>query len=195
MFGLGRYLYSLPSLWVEYDAPNQRWTEKSKARLYGIIAQHYQRFLHDANPEPAAAILDAAAAEAPAPPAPAATPAGADNPFADLRDELKKTGKELFPTEWETVESWFITRWTTKNTPAQVRSLSADLTPTELEAVLAALVEHAPLVHTEWQKSKEDPFGRAGNPSNLSSTRGFRAHNSHITLWPCSRLFVASFLC
>lgn len=50
MFGLGRYLYSLPSLWVEYDAPNQRWTEKSKARLYGIIAQHYQRFLHDANP-------------------------------------------------------------------------------------------------------------------------------------------------
>ncbi|MEZ4730720.1 MAG: hypothetical protein R3E79_26635 [Caldilineaceae bacterium] len=120
---------------------------------------------------------------------------GADNPFADLRDELKKTGKELFPTEWETVEPWFITRWTTKNTPAQVRSLSADLTPTELEAVLAALVEHAPLVHTEWQKSKEDPFGRAGNPSNLSSTRGFRAHNSHITLWPCSRLFVASFLC
>jgi len=45
MFGLGRYLYNLPSLWVEYDAPNQRFTEKAKARLHGLIAQHYQRFL------------------------------------------------------------------------------------------------------------------------------------------------------
>lgn len=45
MFGLGRYLYNLPSLWVEYDAPNQRFTEKAKVRLQGVIAQHYQRFL------------------------------------------------------------------------------------------------------------------------------------------------------
>lgn len=49
MFGLGRYLYTLPSLWVEYDAPNQRFTEKTKARLQGIIAQHYQRFLDGQN--------------------------------------------------------------------------------------------------------------------------------------------------
>lgn len=45
MFGLGRYLYTLPSVWVEYDTANQRFTEKAKARLHGIIAQHYQRFL------------------------------------------------------------------------------------------------------------------------------------------------------
>lgn len=45
MFGLGRYLYNLPSLWVEYDVPNQRFTEKAKVRLQGVIAQHYQRFL------------------------------------------------------------------------------------------------------------------------------------------------------
>lgn len=61
MFGLGRYLYTLPSLWVEYDAPNQRFTEKTKARLHSIIAQHYQRFL---NGQPATA-LDAPAEEAP----------------------------------------------------------------------------------------------------------------------------------
>ncbi|MCE7980553.1 MAG: hypothetical protein DYG89_05120 [Caldilinea sp. CFX5] len=61
MFGLGRYLYSLPSLWVEYDAPNQRFTEKSKARLHSIIAQHYQRFL---NGQPAST-LDAPAEEVP----------------------------------------------------------------------------------------------------------------------------------
>lgn len=45
MFGLGRYLYNMPSLWVEYDAPNQRFTDKAKVRLQGIIAQHYQRWL------------------------------------------------------------------------------------------------------------------------------------------------------
>jgi len=45
MFGLGRYLYNLPSIWVEYDAENRRFQEKAKARLHGVIAQHYQRFL------------------------------------------------------------------------------------------------------------------------------------------------------
>lgn len=178
MFGLGRYLYSLPSLWVEYDAPNQRFTEKSKARLYSIIAQHYQRFFECASPRAdalsmngqEAAALDEQAEDAPSPtppveePAPAAgVPAGPqamtpatepDNPFNDLRDELSTTGKALFPNEWDKVEPWFITRWTTKNSPTNVRSLAADLTLTELEAVLAALVEHAPLAQTEWQKSK-----------------------------------------
>ena len=46
MFGLGRYLYQLPALWVEYDASTQRFTEKSQVRLHTIIAQHYQRFLN-----------------------------------------------------------------------------------------------------------------------------------------------------
>lgn len=45
MFGLGRYLYNLPSVWVEYDTANQRFTDKAKVRLQGVIAQHYQRFL------------------------------------------------------------------------------------------------------------------------------------------------------
>lgn len=43
MFGLGRYLYNMPSVWVEFDAEQKRFTEKAKARLHGIITQHYQR--------------------------------------------------------------------------------------------------------------------------------------------------------
>ncbi|MCE7980337.1 MAG: hypothetical protein DYG89_04035 [Caldilinea sp. CFX5] len=191
MFSLGRYLYSLPSLWVEYDAPNQRFTEKSKARLYSIIAQHYQRFLNGQE----TAVLDEQAEERdpaggePTPPAaepaPAAgVPAGSqatppatppndeqDNPFNDLRDELKKTGKALFPKDWDKVEPWFITRWTTKNSPTNVRSLAADLTLSELEAVLAALVEHAPIAQTEWQKSKAMPPPR---PEVLRRPNGAR---------------------
>ena len=45
MFGLGRYLYELPSVWVEYDANSKQFTDKAKAKLEGIIVQHYQRYL------------------------------------------------------------------------------------------------------------------------------------------------------
>lgn len=44
MFGLGRYLQNFPVMYAAYDTVSQRWTEKSKARLYGIITQHYQIF-------------------------------------------------------------------------------------------------------------------------------------------------------
>lgn len=47
MFGLGRYLYNLPSLWIEYDAAKKSFTEKGKARLHSVVAQHYQRFLDE----------------------------------------------------------------------------------------------------------------------------------------------------
>lgn len=41
MFGLGRYLYQLPTVWVECEGKN--FTERAKARLEGIIVQHYRR--------------------------------------------------------------------------------------------------------------------------------------------------------
>jgi len=43
MFGLGRYLYNLPSVWVEYDPTTRQFTDKAKAKLEGIIVQHYRR--------------------------------------------------------------------------------------------------------------------------------------------------------
>lgn len=50
MFGLGRYLYNLPTVWMEYDVEQERFTEKAKVRLHGVITQHYQRFLDGINP-------------------------------------------------------------------------------------------------------------------------------------------------
>jgi hypothetical protein len=43
MFGLGRYLYNLPTGWADYDPATKRFTEKAKARLMGILVQHYRR--------------------------------------------------------------------------------------------------------------------------------------------------------
>lgn len=45
MFGLGRYLYNLPSVWAEYDSERRQFSEQGKARLNGIIVQHYRRYL------------------------------------------------------------------------------------------------------------------------------------------------------
>jgi hypothetical protein len=43
MFGLGRYLYNLPTGWADYDPASKRFTEKAKAKLMGILVQHYRR--------------------------------------------------------------------------------------------------------------------------------------------------------
>jgi hypothetical protein len=43
MFGLGRYLYNLPTGWADYDPATKRFTDKAKARLMGILVQHYRR--------------------------------------------------------------------------------------------------------------------------------------------------------
>jgi len=43
MFGLGRYLYNLPTGWAEFDPASKKFTEKAKAKLTGILMQHYRR--------------------------------------------------------------------------------------------------------------------------------------------------------
>lgn len=45
MFTLGRYLYHLPTVWVEYDPQTRAFTAQAKAKLEGIVALHYQRAL------------------------------------------------------------------------------------------------------------------------------------------------------
>lgn len=43
MFGLGRYLYNLPSGWADFDPKTKKFTDKAKAKLTGILVQHYRR--------------------------------------------------------------------------------------------------------------------------------------------------------
>lgn len=43
MFGLGRYLYTLPTGWADFDKTTKKFTDKAKARLTGILVQHYRR--------------------------------------------------------------------------------------------------------------------------------------------------------
>lgn len=102
MFGLGRYLYSLPVMWVDYDEPNQRFTEKSKARLHGIIAQHYQRFLNG-QPEPEALVSV---------PEDPPSPVAVSPEMAESLTVLDKLGAELYGDQWPTVKAHNVKRLT-----------------------------------------------------------------------------------
>lgn len=101
MFGLGRYLYNMPSLWVEYDAPNQRFTEKAKIRLQGVIAQHYQRW------------MDGQPSELEAGPDDTGDSGDAGTSGDDASQEtttLDTLGKELYGSEWPRVRASNIKR-------------------------------------------------------------------------------------
>lgn len=114
MFGLGRYLYNLPVLWVEYDAPNQRFTDKARARLHGVIAQHYKRYLDgqscdlvadDASDDDAGL----AVSESPNDPV---KPTGDSGGFGRETSELNVLGKELYGDQWTSVLAHNVKRLT-----------------------------------------------------------------------------------
>ncbi len=122
MFGLGRYLYTLPTVWAEFDKDGKQFTERSKARLAEIVAQHYRRHL-----DPAAQEEEAQAPAAPESQVgtssagakgkqandhagkgqPAARPQGKpDQPkealVAEQRSELEELAKLYYEDKWET---------------------------------------------------------------------------------------------
>lgn len=121
MFGLGRYLYNMPSLWVEYDAPNQRFTDKAKIRLQGIIAQHYQRFL-DGQPAELEADADDSGDDA---------GTGGGDSVSQETTTLDALGKELYGNEWPRVRASNIKRLAgdeaTTLTKAQIDTLLGGL--------------------------------------------------------------------
>ncbi|MCC6457251.1 MAG: hypothetical protein IT328_20015 [Caldilineaceae bacterium] len=43
MFGLGRYLYTLPTGWADYDPKTRQFTAQAKAKLTNMLVQHYRR--------------------------------------------------------------------------------------------------------------------------------------------------------
>lgn len=103
MFGLGRYLYNLPDLWVEWDADNRRFTDKALTRLNGVIAQHYQRYLDGRGDEPTKSDDSGGTAQ----------------PVDPTLDGL---GRELYGEQWPTVLAHNIKRLTGSDTV----SLTAD---------------------------------------------------------------------
>ena len=110
MFGLGRYLYHMPNLWVAYDAATRQFTDQAKAKLEGVVASHYQRATGQVADEGA--------------PTEAENDEGAtkqedvvENPaLAKLRKQFETLGNELYGERWSEVRRHNAARLTESQT-------------------------------------------------------------------------------
>lgn len=102
MFGLGRYLYQMPSVWVEFDANAKQLTDKAKAKLNGIVTQHYQRWMGERKQTYAPTIPGSEPSEQKPAPATETTVEQAEQQ-AGLLGEFERLGSELYGVQWEQV--------------------------------------------------------------------------------------------
>lgn len=78
MFGLGRYLYNLPTMWAEFDPQRKQFTEQARAKLTGILLNHYKRSVDEVSKE-------------------------TNEVSAELRSVFWELGQELYGEKWEDV--------------------------------------------------------------------------------------------
>lgn len=93
-FGLGRYLYHLPTVWLAYDAGAKQFTAQAKSKLEGIVVQHYQRMSHpqadeDESPHASQDNEGEAAAD--------------EELHTSLRQQFTQLGTELYGDSWAEV--------------------------------------------------------------------------------------------
>lgn len=97
MFSLGRYLYHLPTMWVEYDTQSRQFTEQAKAKLMGVVAQHYRRAM---NPQAEGDEVIQTEEEGTAEAGGASMQAKAG---AGLHKQFQRLGEELYGEQWAQV--------------------------------------------------------------------------------------------
>jgi hypothetical protein len=128
-WGLGRYLYEMPTMWVDWDGSNGRFTEQAKAKLNGMIAQHYDRWLKNRG---SAVMVDTKTGEIllSQQEGPgnhltqrmtnhiAATQKTQQRPAQSVTSELDTLGAKLYGEKWDEVKAHNIKRLTGKQQPA-----------------------------------------------------------------------------
>lgn len=68
-------------------------------------------------------------------------------------------GTELFGADWDTARGWLIERFTTRETPENVRRSSKDLTDMELNALRGTMDEYAKGIVKQWQARRAELDG------------------------------------
>lgn len=119
MFGLGRYLYGLPTLWVDYDAQAHQFTAQGQAKLKGMLVQHYQRVSSD----------DFTETEAPDP-----TDEDTNDVLVQLWQQFDELGNELYGGRWAEVSRHNVERVTEGATDDP-----EDLTAAQLQTLIVGM--------------------------------------------------------
>lgn len=110
-FGLGRYLYAMPAVWVDYDARTRSFTAQAQAKLKEIVVQHYRRVSAD-------------------------DPAGdaADELLVQLWQQFEEMGRALYGDRWTEVSRHNVERVTEGATDDP-----EELTAAQLETLIAGM--------------------------------------------------------
>lgn len=104
MFGLGRYLYDLPSAWVAYDSQNKRISDAGKAELESRYKAWYARQTAQARPQAQQAVSQAqSSTQASKTSQQPATPARND---ADAVDGDVLFERDATPAELAIIQQW-----------------------------------------------------------------------------------------
>lgn len=107
MFGLGRYLYNLPTGWADFDPATKRFTEKAKAKLTGMLVQHYRRAT-EGKTDVADLFASNAGEE---------TEGHRDPASAMLIDPFNVLGEELYGDQWPSIRQRNTLRVSGSRTP------------------------------------------------------------------------------
>lgn len=127
MFGLGRYLYNLPSGWVDYDPAKKTFTDKAKAHLMGILTRQYRE-----------ATEVKAESEKGTPP----------------HQRLWGIGMSVFGTDWDMARPWLIAKWTAKVSPDNTRNSASELSDDEKTLLGDYMNENVAALQKIWPKQK-----------------------------------------
>jgi hypothetical protein len=128
MFGLGRYLYSFPSGWVEFDPSSKRFTDAAKAKLNAMLVQHYRR----------------------------ATERSEDgSKGSPPHQRLWGQGASAFGEDWEDgARPWLVENWTGKVQKTDVRSSLTQLSDDEKDLLADYVQANLKGLQKRWREHK-----------------------------------------
>lgn len=144
MFGLGRYLYNLPSGWEEIDPATKRFTDKAKARLTAILVKHYREATAGKEGE---------------------SKGSSEATGTPPHNRMWGIGQSVFgPADWDMARPWLIAKWTAKVTPDNTRNSTSELSDDEKTMLGDYLTENATALQKIWPKQKAQMLQSTGTP-------------------------------
>lgn len=140
MFGCGRYLYELPSEWVDYDAQARRISKAGQIELDKRYNDWYRRATGEQKPAPVAHV-NGNAKPAQKPATAQKAPATPDNPFVDQSATLARLielGQACYGEQWEQKAQELAEHATTGNT-RNITELTEDERKTLIDGITKKL--------------------------------------------------------
>lgn len=146
MFGLGRYLYDLPSVWVAYDAQTKKISKEGQTELDNRYKAWYTKAI--------------AASKQAAQNAPQTSQKAQEQRKDETAHEspphsrMWGIGMSVFGDDWNDARPWLISKWSAKVTPDNTRNSTSELSDDEKTLLGDYMNEHVTTLQRVWRNFK-----------------------------------------